>query len=56
MVRKERARVKTALKETEGQKNLATIAASLATQLETVDEGRERRVKSKTTMRRKQRK
>jgi hypothetical protein len=56
VVRKERERVKTALKETEGQKNLATIAASPATQLVTVGEDNERRRKSKTTMRRGQKK
>jgi hypothetical protein len=56
VVRKERERVKVKTKGTENRKNLATIAAFPATQLETVDEGRERRKKSKTTMKRKQRK
>jgi hypothetical protein len=54
VVRKERERVEIKIKGTEDQKNLATIAASPATQLVTVDEDKERRRKSKTTMRRRQ--
>ncbi len=55
-IKKERARVRTTLKEVESQKNLATIAASLDTQSVTVEEDKERRKKSKTTMRREQKK
>ena len=50
-VRKERERVNRTLKATESQKNLVIIAASLATPLVTVDDDKERRRKSKTTMR-----
>jgi hypothetical protein len=56
VVRKERERVKTTTKGTESQRNLATTAASPATQLVTVDEDKERKRKSKTTMRRGQKK
>ncbi len=54
MVRKERVKVRTTLKETESHKNLATIVASLANRLVTVAGDNEMRKKSKTTMRREQ--
>jgi len=54
--RKEKERVKITIKETEGQKNLATIAVFLDTRLVTVEGDSEKRKKSKTRMKREQKK